>query len=142
MTKEEWKRIEDWWGTGPGFVEMSIDGHAVSLYNRIDKDKMIVIVLVYVDGYLRSTYSRTDNETGNRFYRRVKKALYSPREMKERARAFGKRNELAQQRYYEYNDCGWRSFKAFKKHITDHNKEISLVSCGWEENGTGYAKGS
>lgn len=50
--------MEDWWGTGTGWVRMGIDGHTVSLYNLIDKDKMIVVVLVYVDGYLRSTYSK------------------------------------------------------------------------------------
>lgn len=142
MTKEEWKKVEDWWGTGPGWVRMDIDGHTVSLYNQINKDKMIVVVLVYVDGYLRSTYSKTDNEIGNRFYQRVKKAIHSPKEMKDRARAFGKRNELAQQRHYEYNECRWRSFKAFKKHIIGHNKEIGLVSCGWGENEEGDAKDS
>lgn len=39
MTKEEWKKIEDWWGTGLSTIKMKIDGHDIQLYNNIDKKR-------------------------------------------------------------------------------------------------------
>ena len=92
MTKEEWKKIADWWGTGYGSVKMNIDGHEISLYNSIDKKKMIVEVAVYVDGHIKGIYSNKDNEIGNRFWQRMKKPFYSAKKMKELAKAFGKRS--------------------------------------------------
>lgn len=128
MTKEEWKKIEDWWGTGLSTIKMKIDGHEITLYNNIDKDKMIVEVVIYVDGYIKGDCSTVGNEIGDRFWNRVKKPLYSPKELKERAKVWGKRSKEAQQKYFEYNLPSWRSFRAFKKHITGHNKDISLVT--------------
>lgn len=126
MTKEEWKKVADWWGTGLGSIEMTIDGYNVKLYNVIDREKMIVEVAIYINGYMKGLYSNVGNEIGDRFWRRLKKPLYSPKELKERAKIWGKRNKNAQQKYYEYNTPSWRSFSAFKKHVTDHNEVISL----------------
>ncbi|MCS2894406.1 hypothetical protein [Parabacteroides faecis] len=128
MTKEEWKKIEDWWGTGYSSIKMKVDGHDIQLDNCIDKKKMIVEVAIYVDGYIRGEYSTAGNEIGDRFWNRIKKTLYTPKQLKERAKLWGKRSKEAQQKYFEYNTPSWRSFSAFKKHITSHNKEISLVT--------------
>ncbi|UVQ47007.1 hypothetical protein NXY11_01780 [Parabacteroides faecis] len=89
---------------------------------------MIVEVAIYVDGYIRGEYSTAGNEIGDRFWNRIKKTLYTPKQLKERAKLWGKRSKEAQQKYFEYNTPSWRSFSAFKKHITSHNKEISLVT--------------
>lgn len=86
MTKEEWAKIADWWGTGLGSVKMSIDGHEIS-----------------------------------------QKPLYSPKELKERAKIWGKRSKEARQKHFEYNIPYWRSFSSFKKHMTTHNTEINLI---------------
>lgn len=127
MTKEEWKKIEDWWGTGLSTIKMKIDGHDILLYNSIDKKKMTVEVVIYVDGYIKGDCSTVGNEIGDRFWNRVKKPMYSPKQLKERAKVWGKRSKEAQQTYFEYNIPSWRSFKAFKKNITDRNTDISLV---------------
>ena len=103
MTKEEWAKIADWWGTGFGSVKMSIDGHEISLYNNIDKKKMVVEVVIYVDGYIKGEYSTAGDEIGDRFWLRVKKPLYSPKELKERAKIWGKRSKEARQKHFEYN---------------------------------------
>lgn len=136
MTKEEWKKVADWWGTGLGCVKMEIDGHEISLYNAISKSRMIVCVEIYVDGYIKTECSKAGNEIGDRFWMRVKKPLYSPKRLKELIKAFGKRSKEAKQKYIEYNYPSWRSFSAFKRHISEKNKEIRLISCGWEENTT------
>lgn len=136
MTKEEWKKVQDWWATGYGYIEMKADDHKISLHNVIDKKKMIVEICLYVDGYMKIEYHDAKSEIGNRFYQRIKKPLHSAKALKDRIKAFGKRNELAQQKYYEYNAFSWRSFAAFKKHITSHNTEIQLISYGWEDNMT------
>lgn len=125
--------MEDWWGTGPGHVEMDMDGFKITLYNIIDKKKMIAEVCVYVNGYMRSEYGKAGNETGDRFWQRVKNSLYSPKELKDRARAFGKRSDMAKQKHFEYNIPSWRSFRAFKRQITARNTDIRLILCGWEE---------
>lgn len=127
MTKEEWKKIADWWGTGYGSVKMNIDGHEISLYNTIDKKKMIVEVAVYIDGYMKSEYSNIDNEIGKRFLQHVRKPLYSAKKLKEYIKVFGKRSKMAQQKYYEYNIPCWRSFALFKRHIMIHNTNIVLI---------------
>lgn len=127
MTKEEWKKVEDWWGTGFGSVEMSVDGHEISLYNNIDKKKMVVEVVIYVDGYIKGEYSTAGNETGDRFWNRARKPLYSLKELRERAEIWGKRSKEARQQHFEYNYPYWRSFAAFRKHITAHNTEINLI---------------
>lgn len=128
MTKEEWKKVEDWWGTGYSSIKMKVDGHDIQLDNCIDKKKMIVEVVIYVDGYIRGEYSTAGNEIGDRFWNRIKKPLYTPKQLKECAKLWGKRSKEAQQKHFEYNSPYWRSFSAFKKHITGHNKEISLVT--------------
>lgn len=69
MTKEDWKRIEDWWGgLHLSSVELQIDNYNVSLYNMCDRGKMILCVVPYVDGVCRAIYTDKDNEIGNRFY--------------------------------------------------------------------------
>lgn len=132
MTKEEWNKVKDWWGTGHGSVKMRIDDHQIDLHNNIDKKKMIVEVCLYIDGYMKMEYLDKESEIGNLFYQRVKKPLFSSRVIKERIKIFGKRDKYAQQKYHEYNAYSWRSFTAFKKHITTRNTEIRLISCGWE----------
>ena len=49
MTKEEWKQVEEWWGTGVGHVSMEIDGYSIFLRNYADKEKMTLSVMVYVN---------------------------------------------------------------------------------------------
>lgn len=127
MTKEEWAKIADWWGIGLVSVKMNIDGHEISLYNNIDKKKMIVEVMISVDGHIKGEYSTAGNEIGDRFWNRVRKPLYSPKELKVRAKIWGKRSKEARQEYFECNYPCWRSFVAFKKHITAHNTEIILI---------------
>lgn len=134
MTKEEWKKVQDWWATGFGHVKMKVDEHDIELYNKIDKKKMIVEVWIYVDEYIKGAYSTAGDEIGDRFWQRLKRPLYSAKVLKERAKIWGKRNKDAQQKYFEYNIPCWRSFAAFKKHITSHNTELQLISCGWEDN--------
>lgn len=128
MTKEEWKKIEDWWGTGLSTIRMKIDGCDIQLFNNVDKKKMIVEVVIYVDGYIKCSDSTAGSEIGDRFWKRVKKPLYSPKQLKERAKVWGKRSKEAKQTYFEYNIPSWRSFRAFKKHIIGHNKDINLVT--------------
>lgn len=133
MTKEEWKQVEEWWGTGVGHVSMEIDGYSIFLHNYADKEKMTLSVMVYVDGHICGAYSNTDNEVGNRFWQRVRKPLYSPKELKTRAQLYGKRSKESKQKYFEMNCFMWRSFRAFKKHIISNNTDIVFKSCGYQD---------
>ena len=96
MTKEEWKKVEDWWGTGYSSIKMKVDGYDIQLDNNIDKKKMIVEVVIYVDGYIKGAYSTAGNEIGDRFWNRVKKPFYTPKQLKVRAKLWGKRSKEAQ----------------------------------------------
>lgn len=131
MSKEEWKQIEEWWGTGMGHVSMKIDGFAVTLHNHADQKRMALYVMVYVDGVICGKYSNTDNDIGNRFWQRERKPLYSPKELKTRAQLYGRRSKESKQKYFEMNGFLWRSFSAFKKHITANNTDIIFESCGF-----------
>ena len=128
MTKEDWKKVEEWWGISRRSMKLLIDGHKINLYNTIDSKKMIVYVSLYVDDFIKGEYSKIDNEIGNKFYQRTKLPLYSSRELKERIKDFGKKSKYAKQAYYEMNNLYWRSFNAFKKHITTHNESIELIT--------------
>lgn len=126
MTKDDWKKVEEWWGIGFGSVNLKIDGFNVTLHNEKDVKKMKMFVAVYVDHYIRGEWSNQKSEIGNKFWRRVKKAYYSPQSMKKRIKILGKRE--AKQMYYEYNDFKWTSYRSFKKHICDNNSDIELES--------------
>ena len=133
MTKEEWKQVEEWWGTGAGHVTLEIDGYSIILYNYADKEKMALWVMVYIDGKICGKYSNADNEIGNRFWRKVRKPLYSPKELKTRAQLYGKRSKDSKQKYFEMNNFMWRSFRAFKKHIVSNNTNITFKNCGYQD---------
>ena len=128
MNKDDWQKVHDWWGSNfYSYINLSVDDHKVSLQNIINKKNMTVEVVVYVDGVFKGEWTDKKSEIGNRFLRPVKKSCYSEKELKERAKAFGKRHDMAQQKYFEYNDPTWKSFASFKKHLTQHNKEIKLI---------------
>lgn len=133
MTKEEWKQVEEWWGTGAGHVTLEIDGYSIILYNYADKEKMSLWVMVYINGVICGKYSNTDNEVGNRFWQKVRKPLYSPKELKTRVQLYGKRSKDSKQKYFEMNSFMWRSFRAFKKHIISNNTDITFKSCGYQD---------
>lgn len=133
MTKEEWKQVEEWWGTGAGHVTLEIDGYSIILYNYADKEKMALWVMVYVNGKICGKYSNADDEIGNRFWQKVRKPLYSPKELKTRAQLYGKRSKDSKQKYFEMNNFMWRSFRAFKKHIVNNNTNITFKNCGYQD---------
>lgn len=133
MTKEEWKQVEEWWGTGAGHVTLEIDGYSIILYNYADKEKMALWVMVYVNGKICGKYSNADDEIGNRFWQKVRKPLYSPKELKTRAQLYGKRSKDSKQKYFEMNNFMWRSFCAFKKHIVSNNTNITFKNCGYQD---------
>lgn len=133
MTKEEWKQVEEWWGTGKGHVTLEIDGYSITLYNHADKEKMALWVMVYVNEKICGKYSNTDNEIGNRFWQRVRRPLYSHKELKTREQLFGKRSKDSKQKYFEMNNFLWRSFRAFQKHIISNNTNITFKSCGYQD---------
>lgn len=133
MTKEEWKKVEEWWGTSKGHVTLEIDGYSIILYNYADKEKMALWVMVYINGEICGKYSNAGNEIGNRFWQRVRKPLYSPKELKTRAQLYGKRSKDSKQKYFEMNNFMWRSFRAFKKHIISNNTNITFKCCGYQD---------
>ena len=128
MEKEDWKKVSDWWGLSfYDSIQLSIDGYKITLFNRIDKKRMIVRVEMYVDGVVKGEYLGKESEIGNRFLHPAKVAVFSAKELKEKAKCFGKKHKYAQQIYKEYNEPIWKSFAAFKKHITQNNKDIKLI---------------
>lgn len=127
MTKEDWQKLRGWWDSDSIYssFKLQCDEHEVSLHFEVYKKKINVII--YVDGWLKGEWLNLDNPIGQKFLQRHKKAYYTAKELKKYAKVFGKKHELAQQKYYEWVSVSWSSFSAFKKHISTTCKDIKII---------------
>jgi hypothetical protein len=124
MTKEDWKKLEDWWGnTFYSYFKMECDGHVLSMHNYTYK--MRVYVALYVDGVHEGAWTEHDHEMGRKFYPLKRAALYSAVELKMRKKLYGR--NAGKQVYKEYRLSYWVSFAAFRKQIRLMCKDVKII---------------
>jgi hypothetical protein len=139
MTQEDWKYIEDRWGFSYSSIKLKVDGYDITL--NVERSGMKLSMFIYVNGQFKgvdlSTTGKSIGKTepewteiATRFYRTVKKRMYTAKYIKDMEKAFGKKY-LKQKGYY---DCfqwikypWWLSFSSFKRHLIKYNKSIELV---------------
>lgn len=92
MTREEWKKVEQLVDAGRS-VLLGIEGRIITL--RMERIKMKLVVIVYVDGELKGAWcaSKSEHEE-SRFMYRMQRCVYSAKQRKiyaEAVRKLGKR---------------------------------------------------
>lgn len=117
MTKQEWIEAEKL-VTLYSALLLDCDGFRLSISETRSKNKIEVIV--YVNGFLKGEWISNDCEERRRFYQKKKKQMHSQKKIKQWKRLFGKTLE----QYAYYYLPFWTSFKAFKAHLINNNKEI------------------
>lgn len=134
-TKEQWDEVKNELSKSFGSVYFLIDGYYVQAC--IERDKMRLVVAVYVNGYMKSQdmwfgkERDVDNmtEIARRFYCLKSTAFRSAKDIKELEKLLGKR-ECKKKGFYDkwLKVLPWFSTPgAFITHIKKHNEDIQIV---------------
>jgi len=132
MTNEEWAVIERELGSLYGHVELLVDGYELKI--RVLQLKMRLVIVCYVNGYLKGEWLIKKSDECIRFFRPIEHSLYSPKQKKILTKGMSARrlktlvpNFDKKETFYTFE---WLSFKPFKRHLLANNKSIVLVSLG------------
>jgi hypothetical protein len=113
-------------------VELTVDGYQLTLEVRM-LDPLRFAIMPFVDGKFSGKWLVEDCEERRRFIRPSTRHLYSAKDQRSLARAYGKK-EAAERfgktltHYYWH----WQSFGELKRHLLKHNKDVRIVKIGGE----------
>lgn len=117
MTKEQWKAVEQKILNYPYTIaKIRADGHVLSL--SMQRDKMQLVIAVYVDGKINFHWLQEDCEIRRKFFQQRKRSLLTQKD-RERLKREKKsiREEIQEQAtYYSYSPY-WTSFTALRRHL-------------------------
>lgn len=129
MIKEDWIELEKRLSYPFGNAKILADGFTVSL--QVHQHKMRLVIVPYVNGFIKSAWISTKSEECIRFFRPLKVSLYKPSEIKRLTAGFGKKSVLKhfpglheKGTYYTHE---WNSFPTLKRHLIANNKSIQLL---------------
>lgn len=125
MTKEDWENIERklcYLGAG---VNLKVDGYKVTL--RVMREKMKMVIAVYVDGYIKGEWLTADCDIRRRFYQRRKHSLLTAADKKKLAKKRKSIQKAVQEQatYYSFTPY-WNSFRSLKCHFIKNNESIEI----------------
>lgn len=125
MTKEDWESIERklcYLGAG---VHLKIDGYAVTL--RVLREKMKMVIAVYVNEYIKGEWLVNDCDIRRRFYQCSKHSLLTAADKKKLAKERKSVQKAVRERmtYYSYLPY-WNSLRSLKCHFIKNNESIEL----------------
>jgi len=140
ITKEQWAEIEKQLSGLMGRVDMLCDGYKVSA--QVEKNKMTLVVTIYVDGYIRGEwlFNKNGSEIPLKFHQEKKrfgfsakfrallakqaKSKYFNKDERDKAAADSKKTSS---HYWPH----WPNAKAFCRHIRKTCTSIELVKIGY-----------
>lgn len=135
LSKEQWADIEERVGRIFTPVNLLCDGFVIS--TDVQRDKMKLIVAVYVNGYIRGKDIWTGKESENenmgeiaRKFHHWKKLKRNAKELKSLEVIYGKR-ECNKRGFYDayiYTQPYFPSAKAFVSHIKKHCESVEEIS--------------
>lgn len=127
MRKEDWEKVETRLSELYCSVELEADGYHVKLtLVRADTYKNVIIVII--NGELRTEWLIEECEESRRFFRPRKKCLLGPKERKQvKKMSKAKRQAIEEKMNYKYYEMYWTSFPAMKRHFMKNNDEIILI---------------
>lgn len=125
MTKEDWENIERKLCYPGAGVNLKVDGYKVTL--RVLREKMKMVIAVYVDGYIKAEWLVEDSDIRRRFYQRCKHSLLTAADKKKLAKQRKSVQKAVQEQatYYSFTPY-WNSFRSLKSHIIKNNESIEL----------------
>lgn len=134
MTKEQWQAVEQRIMGYPYMTtKIRADGHVLSL--SMERDKMRLVVAVYVDGKIDLKWIMEDCEIRQKFFQQRKRSLLT---QKDRARLKREKKSIweeiaAQATYYSYSPY-WTSFTALRRHLEQNCETITPYEEGEHAN--------
>ena len=117
MTKEQWKAVEQKVLLYPYTIaKLQADGHVLSL--SMQRHKMRLVIVVYVDGKIDFNWLREDCEIRRKFFQQRKRSLLTQkdRDRLKREKKSIREEITAQATYYTYSPY-WTSFTALRRHL-------------------------
>jgi len=140
VTKEQWEQIEQELGQTFGTVYLVCDGHAIGA--RVEKDKMKLVISVYVDGLIEYKYipDKENSEIPRKFWQEKKRFLMGGGTRKlylkwSKSRLFSKeeraRYAADANKTHSHWWPWWPNPKAFCRHIRKTCQSIEVVKIGY-----------
>ena len=117
MTKEQWKAVEQKVLLYPYTIaKLQADGHVLSL--RMQRNKMQLVIAVYVGGKIDFHWLQEDCEIRRKFFQQRKRSLLTQkdRDRLKREKKSIREEITAQATYYTYSPY-WTSFTALRRHL-------------------------
>lgn len=117
MTKEQWVAVARKILNYPYTIaKIRADGHVLSL--SMQRDKMQLVIAVYVDGKIDSHWLQEDCEIRRKFFQQRKRSLLTQkdRDRLKREKKSIREEITAQATYYTYSPY-WTSFAALRRHL-------------------------
>lgn len=134
MTKEQWQAVEQRILGYPYMIaKIRADGHVLSL--SMQRDKMRIVIAVYVDGKINPRWIMDECEIRRKFFQQRKRSLLT---QKDRARLKREKKSIreeitAQATYYSYSPY-WTSFTALRRHLEQNCETITPYEEGEHAN--------
>lgn len=125
ISKEEWKQIENHL-LYPGATEyLQCDQYLVTL--KVGAEKLRMYIYIYVDGWFRGEWSRSDCDIRRRFLCAVKDNLFRRMPTKGRSGRPYVTKKVKKSGEFTYYVPTWRSFSALRKHLVKNNTTIQRL---------------
>lgn len=125
MTRDECMAVERRLVYPGARVELRCDAYSVLL--EVQRERMRMFVVVYVDGFLKGEWLLKDCEERRRFMRPVtiRPKPYTPRQV----RLLGKKwcDESRAKYTGTYYAWDWKSVRSLLRHLHKHNSSVELV---------------
>lgn len=126
MKRKDWQAIEKRLVFPGASAQLTVDGYAVTL--QVERDKMRMVITVYVGGSWKGSWLTTDCEERRRFMRPIthRPKPYTAMQVK----TLGKKwcDERTAERTHSYYLPFWMSVGALRRHFEKHNSSVELVA--------------
>lgn len=125
MNREDCIKVEQRLVFPGARIELQCDAYRLTM--EVQRDKMRMVVMIYVDGFFKGLWMRTDCEERRRFLRPIihRPKPYTGKQM----RVLGKKwcDEQRIQGTFTYYSPVWLSSRALLRHLHKHNSSVELV---------------
>lgn len=124
MKREAWEELQrslTWPGAS---AKVQCDGYVVTL--QVQRDKMRMVIAVFVGGWMRGEWLMNDCEERQRFMRPTvrRPKPYTAKQI----RVLGKKwcDEQIAKRTFTWYGCLWPSIPVLRRHFEKHNTSVEL----------------
>lgn len=132
ITPADWARIEESLSGLLGSETLLCDGYKLTIVRKQDRNKLVL--MVYVNDYIKGEWLAGDCEERRRFMRRQTLRLFSAAKVAKMTAGMSARRRahyvaaMGLDKTLDSYTPVWGSFSALRRHLIKHNKEI-LVPC-------------